>query len=101
MSASASRPAFPGRLRPGDVGLAAPVGGGQLGADVARSQGLGPLVGADLRLELAPAHGPQQGLLAGQLQGHHRGVEGLAQLRLAAGTGPIACAGSVIPAASR
>ena len=48
-----------------------------LGLDVSRRQRRGPVVRGHRRLEFAAAHGPQQGLIVGQLQGHDGGMEGL------------------------
>ena len=62
-----------------------------LGLDVGRGQGCGPVVLVHGRLELAPAHRPQQGRLVGQLQGPHGRVERLragAPARTAPGRSP-------------
>ena len=69
--------------------------------DILRGGRRSPVIRGDDGLEIAAAHGPQQGLIVGQLQGHYGGVERLTSCAWPEGTGPSACARSVIPAASR
>ena len=45
--------------------------------DISRRDRYGPVVCGHPPLELAASHGPQKGLIVGQLQGNDRGMEGL------------------------
>jgi hypothetical protein len=45
--------------------------------DISRRGRYGPVVRGHPPLELATPHGPQKGLIVGQLQGNDRGMEGL------------------------
>ena len=68
---------IPGRVSAGLGVLPVTLALADLRLDISRRNRHSPVVRGYPRLELAASHGPQQGLIVGQLQGNDRGVEGL------------------------